>query len=288
MTSVSPSSQIEMGDPNDPRPLFLREAGRWIPQASCVGPWSPQALHGGPVAALCVSAAEEVVPGQNLVTTRLSLDLIRPVPMQPLEVDARLIKAGRRVHLIQVDIRHEGREVALARVQRTSTSVVNLPELEGTDAQHQPPPDRPADYVAFDPSQSPHVPGPFLRWATELRTATPAGLYTRNAKTAWLRVYAKLTPDQPLSNAAAVAAACDYTNALGAPAMPSQMSQVLFPNADLTIHLVRTPQSKWVRLAPTSAWCEHGIAHSRCALWDEYGMLGTSGVTLPLIAPGQY
>lgn len=288
MTSVSASSAREMGDPENPRPLFERSGDLWIPQEPCVGPWSSQALHGGPVAALCVSAAEEVVSGEDLVTTRMTLDLVRPVPLAPLAVDARLLKRGRRVHLIDVVIRHEGKDVAIARVQRTSTTPVNLPDLTGTHAEPQPAPERPEDFLPFDPARSPREPAGFLRWATELRTTDPAGLYTRANKTAWLRVYAKLTSDRPLSVSAAVAAACDYTNALGAPAMPSQMSSILFPNADLTMHLVRNPVSKWVRMAPESAWCEHGIAHSRCLLWDEHGMLGISAVTLPLIEPGQY
>jgi acyl-CoA thioesterase len=285
MSHLSSAAMIDMGDPENPSPLFVCDGHHWLPQPACVGPWSPEALHGGPVAALVASAAEDAMPGDELVTTRLTLDLVRPVPMQPLEVDARVVKQGRRVYLVDVAIRHNGRDVALARIQRTTTSNVQLPDLQGTHAQHEPPPEQPEQFVPFDPSLSPRQPAPFLRWATELRTATPAGIYNARAKTAWLRVYADLTPDRPLSNAAAVAAACDYTNALGAPAMPSQISNILFPNADLTIYLVRNPHSKWVRMAPQSAWCDHGIAHSRCLLWDHDGVLGTSAVTLPLIAP---
>ncbi len=288
MSSPMADEKIEMGDPLDPAPLFVRDGQIWIPQEACVGPWSPDALHGGPVAALCASVAEEVISDQALVTTRLSLDLVRPVPLSPLEVDARLIKTGRRVHLVEVVIRASGKEVALARVQRTSTASVQLPDLSGTGTEDQRPPDGPADYCTFDPSRAPRLPAPFLRWATELRTSTPGGLYERRAKVAWLRVYANLIPGVPLSTAASICAACDYTNALGAPAMPSQIASILFPNSDLSVHLIRPPVSQWVRMAPTSTWLDHGIGYSRCELWDEQGVLGISAVTLPLIQPGQY
>lgn len=268
-----------------PAPLFEREGNIWTPQEACIGPWSPEMLHGGPVAALCIALGEELLPNSELVTTRLSLDLVRPVPARPLEVAPRVIKSGRRVHLVEVVIQHEGRDVALARVQRTSLQPVNLPDLAGSGLEHRPPPDRPDDFFSFDNDRAPRRPAPFLRLATDFRTANPAGLYATGIKTAWLRVWAQLTPGVPLSNAAAVAAACDYTNALGAPAMPSQLG-MLFPNADLTIHLVRSPVSKWVRLAPSSTWLDHGIGHSRCDLWDEFGPLGTTGVTLPLAEAG--
>jgi acyl-CoA thioesterase len=268
-----------------PAALYVRDGETWIPQEACVGPWSPEALHGGPVAALCVSAAEVLLPGEQLVTTRISLDLVKPVPMQPLMVEARLIKTGRRVHLVDVTIRHDGKEVALARVQRTSYAEVRLPDLSRSGLDIGPPPDRPEDMILFDQATAPDRPGNFSRLATEFRTATDLGIYKAGVKVAWLNVYADLTPGVPLSNAAAVAAASDYTNALGAPAMPSQVG-LLYPNADLTLYLVRKPVSHWVRLAPTSTWHEHGIGHSRCALWDEKGMLGTSAVTLPLMEKG--
>jgi acyl-CoA thioesterase len=236
------------------------------------------------VAALCVSVGEELLAGEQLVTTRLSLDLVRPVERRPIDVDARVLKSGRRVHLGQIDLRQNGREVALARVQRTSMAAVTLPSLEGTGVEHRAPPDLPGDFLPYDASQAPSPAAPFLRLATDLRTRAPAELFGRGTKTAWLRVFAQLAPGRPLSNAAAVAAACDYTNALGAPAVPNQAG-LLFPNADLTIHLVRHPASKWVRMAPASTWLDHGIGHSCCALWDEQGPLGTSGVTLPLIDP---
>jgi acyl-CoA thioesterase len=268
-------------------PLFARDGRIWLPQEAAVGPWSPEALHGGAVSALCVAAAEETLPGPQFVTTRLSLDLVRPVPARPLAVEARVIKSGRRVYLVEIEIRDQGREVALARVQRTSVSPVSLPDLEGTGLEHRPPPDLPGDFPSFDAALAAHAPAPFFRLTTELRTASPAGLFERGTKVAWVRIVAPLTEDQPLSHSAAVAAACDYTNALGAPAMPSQLN-LLFANADLSIHLVRNPVSKWVRMAPTSAWLDHGIGHSRCELWDEHGLLGISAVTLPLMQPGNY
>lgn len=264
--------------------LFVRDGHIWSPQEACIGPWSPEALHGGPVAALCVAAAEELAPGNDWITTRLTLDLVRPVPTRPLQVTSNVLKAGKRVTLVDIQIDDGGTTVALARVQRTRRLAVELPELTNTGTELIPPPDLPGDFDPLDTSLAPRRPAPFLRLATELRTPRGVGVYESRSTVAWLRVFADLCPGVPLSPAAATAAAADYGNALGAPAIPGR-SGVLFPNADLTVHLAREPASGWVRMQPATTWLEHGIGHTRCDLSDERGMLGTSAVTLPLM-PG--
>lgn len=262
--------------------LFVRAGNVWSPQEACIGPWSPDALHGGPVSALCVSAAEELAPGDDFITSRLTLDFIRPVPTRPLTVTSNILKGGKRVILVDIQIADCATPVAFARVQRTRQLSVTLPELRDTGVEQIPPPDLPSSFDPLDTSLAPRRPAPFLRLATELRTPRGVGVYEPRSTVAWLRVFADLCPGVPLSPAAAVVAAADYGNALGAPAIPGK-TPVLFPNADLTVHLARHPHSGWVRMQPATTWLEAGIGHTRCDLSDEHGMLGTSSVTLPLM-----
>ncbi len=261
--------------------LFVREGPYWLPQPASVGPWSPQALHGGPVAALAVSVAEDLLPDPRLITTRLTLDLVRPVPTRPLDIEAQVLKSGRRVNLVEIKILAAGVPVALALVQRTAVENVSLPDLVGTGVELDPPTDGPDDFHPIGFSRA-----PFAQLASDLRTARPEGILGRHPTDAWIHVFAELLPGRPLSLAAAAAAASDYGNALGSPVTPVRGS-LLFPNADLTVHLARVPQCAWVRLAPQSTWLEHGIGHTRCALADAAGMLGTVTVTLALADPGK-
>lgn len=262
--------------------LFHRDGAMWLPQPCCAGPWSASALHGGPVAALAVSVAEQLLPGEHLVTSRMTLELVRPVPMQPLETQVRLIKSGRRVNLVDVEILADGRHAALARVQRTSFEPVQLPPLEGTGAELTPPTTRPEDYAPPDPKHR-HPDfrrSAFVGGACEMRTPRPEGIFAHGTIDAWLHVFADLSPGCPLSPAAAVCAAADCSNALGAPEAPGTATR--FINADLTVHLVRAPHDRWVHMHPTTVWMDHGIGHTRCALADRLGMLGTAAVILPL------
>lgn len=263
-----------------PHPLFHRDGSTWTPQTAAVGPWSPNQLHGGPVAALCVSIAEELLPGEQWATSRLTLDFVRPVPTQPLAVESRVRKKGRRVSLIEIEISAIGKSIATALVQRISMATVELPSLAGSSVELDPPSDMPDDFLPVNFDLATAEPPPFVRLATEMRTPRPEGIYSHQPTEAWVQVFADLTPGIPLSPSAAVAAAADYTNALGAPAIPG--ANMLFPNADLNVHLVRVPEDAWVRMSPVTSWQSHGIGHTRCDLWDRCGRLGTSTVTLAL------
>jgi len=258
--------------------LFAREGSLWFPQPACVGPWGKEWLHGGPVAALCTAIAEELVPDADRVTSRLTLELIKPVPLAPLEVQGEILRSGRRLSLVDVEIRAAGAVVAFARLQRTSQMPIELPELEGTGVELRGPADRPEDFVPMLQTGSPVDRAPFVRDATVIRTPRETGIYEPHPTEAWICVFADLLPGVPMSTTAAAMAAADYGNALGAPEAPG--TNTYFPNADLSVHLARPPVSAWIRMAPQTTWLVEGIGHTRCELADQRGMLGTSAVTL--------
>ena len=70
----------------------------FLPDRARSGPWSPDALHGGPVAALLAGTEprSEVSRRTDWHPARLTLELVRPVPVAPLTVAARLQRPGAR------------------------------------------------------------------------------------------------------------------------------------------------------------------------------------------------
>lgn len=62
-------------------------------------PWSSQHQHGGPVNALFAKAAEEAADRAGLRVVRLTVDLFRPVPREPLELLWRFVRRGRRMRV---------------------------------------------------------------------------------------------------------------------------------------------------------------------------------------------
>src|SRR5947199_377466 len=60
--------------------LFVPEGERFLPTELCRGPWSPDAQHGGPPAALLARAVERLGGGDGMQVARLTVELLRPVP----------------------------------------------------------------------------------------------------------------------------------------------------------------------------------------------------------------
>src|SRR5438105_2907796 len=78
-------------------PLFERDGELFVPTAHTRGPWDPRAQHGGPPAALLGRALEALPAEAGMRTVRCAVDILRPVPLQPLRVTARVDREGRRV-----------------------------------------------------------------------------------------------------------------------------------------------------------------------------------------------
>jgi len=101
------------------------------------GPWSPTSLHGGPVAALIAHAVEEVSDdGVDWFVARLTVDIERPVPLQPLALEATVSRPGRKVSIVDVTLTlaATGTVLARARALRIRQADIALPIEDPTVA----------------------------------------------------------------------------------------------------------------------------------------------------------
>ncbi|HEY1116498.1 MAG TPA: acyl-CoA thioesterase domain-containing protein, partial [Acidimicrobiales bacterium] len=83
---------------------------RFLPTELSRGPWDPDALHGGPPAALVAGAMQEAVAAfardeltgddgstVDFFPARFTAELLRPVPLAELVVDTTLRRKGRKI-----------------------------------------------------------------------------------------------------------------------------------------------------------------------------------------------
>ena len=73
------------------------------------GPWNPDHQHAGPPAALLARAIERasgIAAGQ---TARLSFDILGPIPIGRMEIETRVLRAGRRVEQIEATLAADGK-----------------------------------------------------------------------------------------------------------------------------------------------------------------------------------
>lgn len=258
----------------DDEALFVSEGGAWIPTDRSRGPWTRDALHGGPVAALVARAAErcEPIPGAMHVT-RLSLELLRPVPVSPLEVHASVVRPGRKVQLVDVHVSSGGVDLAWGRALR-----IRLLEAEGTVS------DRIASFTTESgaPPPGPDEGSPteplvegyraFHNSGAELRFVR-GEFGRRGPATVWVRLAVPLVPGEEPSPVQRAAAAADFGNGVSS---VLDYGSWIFINPDLTITLERPPVGEWICLDAATRLGAPGVGVAQSALWDGGGRFGTA------------
>ncbi len=255
-----------MASPSGPGALFEPEGSGFAPTELARGPWSPDALHGGPVAALVVHALErDAAPESDLVLVRLTVELLRPVPVSHLSVATFLVRPGRKVQLVDVVVTCGGTEVAWARGLR----IRRVPGVEASatveeDAappgwEHgQPTPTFEAGYRAY------HNAGVEIRFVEgRFDGLGPA--------TAWFRLRCPVVAGAPVSPWQRAAAAADFGNGISA---EIDFEGNVFINPDLTVDLYRPPVGEWVCLSARTRFGTPGVGTTESALWDAEGRIG--------------
>jgi hypothetical protein len=255
---------------DQPSALFeIQPDGRFMPAEIARGPWSPDALHGGPVAALVVGAAEgfEADRSNPMRVVRLTLELTRPVPQQPLTLTLRTIRRGRKVQLVQVTVSAGARDVATALVLRARERAVDLPAVDppvGPSGRPMPP-----EQAAGQPHDGSWP--AFHNSGMELRYASGAWLQPGPA-VVWCRLRTPVVTGWPVTPAMRAAAAADFGNGVS---MVIPFETFTFVNPDLTVYLDRPPVGEWICLdAATSVHPESGLAVAHSVLHDETGPVG--------------
>jgi hypothetical protein len=257
-------------------PIFHRRDGGYLPTAHARGPWDAHALHGGAPAALVAQAVERAEPAAGMAVVRLTYEFLGPVPLAPLDVEARVVRPGRRLQLVEAELRAAGNAVLRARAVRLRSGHVDLP-AGGTGDDGEPPGGPPGDAVSspFPVAATDGEQG-FHRTGMDIRFAGGTG-FGPGPALAWFRLARPLVDADPPTPLARAAAAADFGNGVS---RVLDFERYLFVNTDLTVHLHRVPAGEWVlldartRVEPTGA----GLAASR--LFDERGPIGLAAQSL--------
>jgi len=254
--------------------LFEPAGDGWLPTDLARGPWSPDALHGGPVAALLARAIEGCEPTPGAEVVRLTVDLLRPVPVAPLRPVARLARAGRTVQHLDATLvtADGGLEVARARAVRIRTLTSPPPQLSAPSTAPLPGGPGAPGVPEVGATGQALVQGypAFHNRGAELRFVD-GGWGSLGRASVWVRLAAAVVPDEEPSPLQRVAAAADFGNGVSA-VVP--MQDHVFINPDLTVYLERPPAGEWVCLEAATRLGSPGIGLAQSLLWDERGVIG--------------
>jgi acyl-coenzyme A thioesterase PaaI-like protein len=255
-----------------PDPLFRPTASDAVVEATELtrGPWDAGAQHGGAPAALLARAIEAVEPGSDMRVARVTLELLRPVPIARLRVETELVRPGRRVQLVAARLYAADTDTlvlqALAlRLRRAQTGAP--PVVSSRTAPPLPGPDAAAKLGSATPGlRSFPDDGVELRFAVgHYREAGPA--------TVWIRLNAPVVPGEEPSPLARVLAAADFGN--GASAV-LDWDRFVFINPDLSVHLERDAEGEWICLEAETTIGADGTGQAVSTLYDQRGRIGRS------------
>lgn len=92
------------------------------------GPWDVKLQHGSAPSALVVAIAEQVPTPVPMRIARLTVDLMRPLPVAPLEVKTEILREGRKIQLCGIDLLANGKLSVRGTVLKIRRESFELPD----------------------------------------------------------------------------------------------------------------------------------------------------------------
>ncbi|MEE8406973.1 MAG: thioesterase family protein [Acidimicrobiia bacterium] len=252
-------------DPNTYETTALANAG-----------WYEEGQHGGALTALIIGHVEEAPTLMPMEIARITVEMFRVVPLVPLTISTQIIREGKRIQTIKVDITDpSGALLSVASVQRLRTADRPLPnQAETQTSSLAGPDDCPIwDATRWGPGKSGKT--MFHRGAVEVREIY-GGFGEAGPGAAWIRLTLPVIAGTKNSPAQIAGAAGDFCNGLST----ALANDWLFMNSDLTVHIGRYPRGEWVALEAESHYSGLGRGVAAGSLWDEESWVGRSAQTL--------
>jgi hypothetical protein len=255
-----------------PAPSFYVEThpGQFESTAATVGPWSGALQHGGPPCALLARALARL-PGapEGARLTRIAVEILSPVPVAPLTVEASVLRPGGKIALLEASASAGGKVVLRARAWRMTAAPGRSPEVERIEA---PPFSESSEPITWGTPSSAFGYGDALEWKFAAGAMNDPG-----PATAWTRLRIPLVSGEEPSPVERMLTMLDAANGISAELDPKQWT---FVPVDLIASLTRHPKGEWMAMAANTALGSEGIGLTRAELFDREGLVGRSLHTL--------
>ena len=245
--------------------------GEFLATGLTRGPWDPGAQHAGPPAALLARAIERLPGSERFQVGRITCEILRPVPIGPLRIEARVLRPGRRVRLVESELLVAGEVLMRAAAWQIEIAPVELPEEA---AERPPAPAAPAAGADAD-----FFPGAADEgYHTAMEVSFASGRFTEiGPATAWLRMLVPLVAGEDPTPLQRTLVAADVGNGISA---ALDFREFIFVNVELTVHLERMPAGEWICVDAVTLPQPSGVATAESVLFDAGGRIGRAAQTL--------
>jgi hypothetical protein len=255
-----------------PAAFYEPDGDRYVATELTRGPWDPGAQHAGPPAALLGREIERLPDAAEFQVGRVTCEILRSVPIAPLHVDARIVRPGRRVQLVEAELREaSGESLMRASAWRIRTAPVEIP-AEAMAVDEPPPGPEQGAEVEFFPT------GQELGYHSAMECRFLVGGFVEpGPATVWLRMRQPLVAAETPTPLQRVLVTADVGNGVSA---SLDYRRYLFINVDLTVHLERMPEGEWVCVDARTLPQPNGLGTAESVLSDERGRIGRALQTL--------
>ena len=241
--------------------LYLPDGDRFVPTVATTGPWDKGAQHGGPTAALLARAVERVPSDAPMHVTRLTYDLLRPVPLAPLTIETEVVRASRRISVVEARLLAGDTLVMRVAGLRIRAADLDLPDGVVPD---DPPPGEPGTgelAISLGDGEAYNDLGVEIRFLE-------GGFQHAGPGTAWVRLRLPVVAGEDPTPLQRTAATADLGNGLSS---VLKMRDWLYINPDLTVQVARPPVGEWIGMRSVTYpdGCGTGLAES--AMYDATG-----------------
>ena len=240
------------------------------------GPWGQ--TMGGQIVGGLLGWALDRHGDDDLQPARLTVDLLRPVPIAPVSIETSIQREGRRIKLVDAALLQNGQVVARA----SALFLRRSSEPEGQ--------------VWSTPVAMPPMPAN----SEQLESEVPFGIWTASAtsrpgtagmppleweqagvqKFAWTHIFRPMVAGHPLTPFTRAAFAGDIISSL----THWSTAGLRYINADYTVAISRLPEGEYIGLAAQSYYGNDGVGAGSATLFDSAGPIGM-GTALALAQP---
>ncbi len=245
------------------------DPGRLLSQPSTAGPWGTDSQHGGPPAALLTRAVEQLDTGSERVVGRITVELLGPVPVGPLVVQAEVVRPGRTVEMCEATLHDVERDRAVARatawrfpagVDGPASASTPLPHTHHDGEHHERPHSWSGGYLdAVD-----------WRWVKGAVEEPGPGVV-------WMRPTMPLVAGEQMSPVQRLMTCVDSASGVSAELDPAHWG---FLNTELTVHVLRPPVGAWICLEAETTLGGGSVGLATSSVYDEQGLCARSAQAL--------
>lgn len=262
--------------------LFSKDGDLFTPHAAAGSPWSETMQHGGPVNAIITMSVEEIAQQIGMHVGRLTLDILKPVPMEPVKVTSCFIRRGGKMAVVDTLLTVEGSDdpVACGRAVLLKATQGKEPVLDTSEPIPEAKETIPGE-LWIPEEMAPHLP-PGLHFLIRFHPSA-----NRERPIFWVNGDADMLQDRAMTPFEQCATTADLTTVLAARMDLTRkgitkLDVMGLMNTNTTIHFSRPPVGEWFGFTDSFIQISDGYGLAECVIYDEQGCIGK--VTQNLVA----